>query len=429
MEYSIKSVDRLPNQCGVYIFKGHGEYLYIGKSKNIKARVKAHLESAKTNLKEKVILDKTQTVQFYLTENEFSAVVLEANLIKEHLPKYNVRWKDNKSFLYIKITISEEYPKIFLSRKNEKDNRSLYFGPFASVRKTEKILRILRKIIPFCTQKEISNKPCFYSKIGLCDPCPSQIVKEKNILIKRHLKARYKQNIKLLIKLLQGKIASVLKSLQKRLNEEIKKLNFERAKQLKEQIDELINLKAKNFDLDSNLIEEIKKNPLGELFNLISSYLPINSLNRIEAYDISNTKGELATGSMIVLTKGEFDKKEYRRFKIKNNVNDLKMLEELMTRRFSNKKLPKPDLIIVDGGKPQIRVIKKIMKKKELNVPVIGIAKNPDRLIFDEKRENKANLISLNNGFNLIKLIRDEAHRFANSYHLLLRKKILFHNL
>ncbi|MGB9707458.1 MAG: GIY-YIG nuclease family protein [Microgenomates group bacterium] len=427
MEFSIKSVDRLPSAAGVYIFKGHGRYLYVGKSVNIKARVKSHIENSKRSLKEKTILDNTQTVQYYLTENEFQATVLEAYLIKEYVPKYNIRWRDNKNFLYIKITIAEKYPKVLLSRRNEDDHQSLYFGPFSSVKKTEEILRLLRNVVPFCTQKNIGKTACFYSKIGLCHPCPSYIESLKNGQLRRELSAKYKQNIKKLIKLLRGKISSVKKQLEKQLKQSIEKQAYEEAKKISRQLDNLNELCKRRFIKGDDLVEEIKNNKLTALFKLLVNYFHLKSLNRVEAYDLSTWQGEFKVGAMIVVKDGQFDKSQYRRFKINIKGNDLVMLEELLKRRFTSKSINQlPDLIIVDGGKPQLLVVKKVLTSIKKNIPYIGIAKNPDRILIGDDNFSTIKIDNHNLGFSFIREIRDEAHRFVINYHKHLRNKKIF---
>lgn len=166
-------INNLPNTIGLYFFKNNKVINYIGKSVNIKARVLSHLENAKLDNKERLIIDNSNKIETIVTESEFKALILEAKLIREFQPKYNSIWKDDKSPLYVKITNNDEFPKIVITRKPS--DKSLYFGPFSSVRMVEKIINDIRRIIPFCTQKKISKKACFYSKINLCDPCPNEI--------------------------------------------------------------------------------------------------------------------------------------------------------------------------------------------------------------------------------------------------------------
>ena len=179
-----KHIKKLPSIIGIYLFKKNKIVNYIGKSVNIKARISSHLENAKLDNKERLIIDSSNKIEVIPTESEFKTLILEAKLIRKFQPKYNSIWKDDKSPLYIKITIKEEYPKIFLIRKpsfakaskgKELNKNSLYFGPFSSTRTAETIISDIRKITPFCTQKKITKKACFYSKIGLCNPCPNEI--------------------------------------------------------------------------------------------------------------------------------------------------------------------------------------------------------------------------------------------------------------
>ena len=163
----------LPSQSGVYLFYSGKEIIYIGKSVNIKARVASHLENAKINNKEAAIISHADRLEYLLTDSEFKALLLESRLIQQHQPKYNAVWKDDRSYLYIKIT-HELYPKVYAVRK-ENDGKAIYFGPFSSQRQVNLILREIRKVFPFCSQKKISARPCFHSKINLCSPCPNVI--------------------------------------------------------------------------------------------------------------------------------------------------------------------------------------------------------------------------------------------------------------
>ena len=167
------------------------------------------------------------------------------------------------------------------------------------------------------------------------------------------------------------------------------------------------------------------KQSLQALFSLISPYFPhLSHLDRIECYDISNLSQKQGTGSMVVLTHGLIDKNQYRRFKIKNEKiqSDFDMLDEVVTRRFKNK-WEKPSLIIVDGGKPQVRRIMQVLEKLEIIIPILGIAKGPDRFILGVKGMPTINPRTNNLGYRLVQLIRDESHRFARKYHLFLRDR------
>jgi len=414
-------IDNLPNTIGLYLFKKNEIINYIGKSVNIKARLLSHLENAKLDNKERLIIDNSNKIETIVTESEFKALIIEAKLIRELQPKYNSIWKDDKSPLYIKITIKDEFPKIIITRK-EFDKKSLYFGPFSSVRMIEKIINDIRRIIPFCTQKKISKKACFYSKIGLCHPCPNKIDRCKGE-VRLALKHQYKKNINQVVSILNGNVKGIIKNLNKQLNVLIKNNQYEQAIIIRNKIfrfDRLLNLRDDmEFFINNN-----EKN-LEEMSVILKKYFPqLNKINRIETYDISNLGLKQAVGSMVVMKNNQIDKKEYRRFKIKQTglKSDFDRLKEVVIRRLKQN-WPVPDLIIIDGGRPQIKAILKIFYDNKIIIPLIGIAKNPDRVIVGI--EGYPNLFFKNDSkvLNIIRLLRDESHRFARKYHLFLRSK------
>lgn len=408
-------IDSLPSMIGLYLFKNDESINYIGKSVSIKARVISHLENAKLDNKERLIIENSNKVEIMIVDSEFKALLLEAKLIRELQPKYNSIWKDDKSPLYIKISISDEYPKITVIRK-ESDEKSLYFGPFSSVKMVEKILNDIRHIIPFCTQKKMGNNACFYSKIGLCNPCPNEI---KNLADKK----QYKKNIKQVISILNGNVKTIIKDLNRQLNILIKNEQFEQAIIVRNKIfrfDRLLNLKD-----DSDFFKNNNEKNLDEMLDILKKYFPqLTKLERIETYDISNLGLKQAVGSMVVMKNNQIDKKEYRKFKIRQVGlrSDFDRLKEVMSRRLQQK-WPSPDLIVIDGGRPQIKAILKIFELNKRPIPLIGIAKNPDRVIVGV--EGFPNLFLKNDSkvLNIIRLLRDESHRFARKYHLFLRSK------
>lgn len=410
-----KQIEHLPSTIGIYLFKKDREINYIGKSINIKTRVSSHLENAKLDNKERLIIHNSNTIETITTESEFKALILEAKLIRELQPKYNSIWKDDKSPLYIRITVKDEFPKVVITRK-ETDKQSLYFGPFSSVRMVEKIINDIRRITSFCTQKKISKKACFYSKIGLCNPCPNEI---KNI----NEKKQYKKNINQVISILNGNVKKIINDLNKRLNVLIKNSNYERAIIIRNKIfrfDQLLHLK----DDSSFTINNIENN-LEEMRVILKKYFSqLIKLDRIEAYDISNLGLNQAVGSMVVMKNSQIDRGEYRRFKIKQKGlrSDFDRLKEVIKRRLKQD-WPVPDLMIIDGGRPQIKTIIKVFQENQINIPLLGIAKNPDRVIVGV--EELPNLFLKNDSqvLNIIRRLRDESHRFARKYHLFLRSK------
>ncbi|MEK7096957.1 MAG: GIY-YIG nuclease family protein [Patescibacteria group bacterium] len=414
-------IDNLPSTIGLYLFKNNDVINYVGKSVNIKARVLSHIENAKLDNKERLIIENSNKIETIITESEFKALILEAKLIRELQPKYNSIWKDDKSPLYIKITIKENFPKVLITRKpafvkTTAGEGALFFGPFSSVRMVEKILNDVRRIVPFCTQKKISKKACFYSKIGLCDPCPNEI---KNIYEKK----QYKKNIRQVISILNGNVKKIIQNLNKQLNILIKNNKYEQAIVVRNKIfrfDRLLNLKD-----DSEFFMNSNEKKLEEMLVILKKYFPqLNSLDRIETYDISNLGLKQAVGSMVVMQNNQIDKREYRKFKIKEtgSKSDFDRIKEVLTRRLKQD-WPIPDLIIIDGGRPQIKAILTIFQKNKTNIPLIGIAKNPDRVIVGIKGFPNLFLKNDSKVLNIIRLLRDESHRFARKYHLFLRSK------
>lgn len=413
----------LPSTNGVYIFYSEGIPVYIGKSVNIKARIKSHIENAKKDKKERAIIETSDEIKYHITDSEFSALLLESQMIQKYKPKYNVRWRDDKSYLYIKITINDTYPKICITRR-ENDKKSIYFGPFSGMYIVEDIVKEIRKIFPFCTQKKITKQACFYAKIKQCDPCPNQIEKIEDETTKHLLIKEYQKNIKQVRGVLEGKVNTVINELHKKIKKLTEEKNYEKAIVYRNKLFRLEGvLMRKHFDANSPDLYNTSEKRLNELKNLLAKYIKIDNLQRIECFDMSTLAFENSTASMVVFTDGLSNKKEYKRFKIKNKDanSDFQMFKEVINRRFKQR-WEHPHLLVVDGGKPQVKVVKKILEELSLQIPLIGIAKKPDRLIISNDlltvKPPRNNL-----GFQLIASMRDEAHRFAKKYHIHLRKE------
>lgn len=428
-----EGINELPATTGIYIFRSGDELTYIGKSVNLKARLLSHLENAKIDAKEAAIIQNSDRIDCIITDSEFKALLLESQLIQNHKPKYNARWRDDKSPLYIKITLKDEYPKIYSTRK-EFDKKSLYFGPFPSVRSVYEILREIRRVFPFCTQKNITKRACFHSKIGLCSPCPNAIEQIQDSRFKIQEKRMYRRNIRNIIKVLDGKTDPVLSGLYTELKDLAKQERFEEALVIRNKIMRFENLlHRKLFSPDTVPTYNASTESTSNLIHLLQEFYPqLTELHRIECFDISNFAQKEATASMVVYTDGLVDKKAYRRFKIRDQKlqSDFEMMDEVLGRRLKRGKdldsrWPMPNLLIVDGGKPQVRVAMKVLEKYELSVPLIGIAKNPDRLVIADEKLTTIRPSIHQLGFNLVRSLRDESHRFAKKYHVYLRNKKL----
>lgn len=423
-----ESINALPSQIGVYIFWQEEVPLYIGKSVNIRARVKSHVQQARLSKKEAAIIEHSTHLTHLTTLSNFDALILEAKLIQKHKPKYNVLWKDDKHYLYIKITRGERYPRILPVRR-ENDGLSLYFGPFRSTYMTERLLYELRKIVPFCTTKKIMKRPCFYARIGMCNPCPSYIDHIQDPHLKAALRKKYLGNTRKIVNILSGRTDTFARSLQAKIRRLSLQKHYEEAIQVRNKLFQFsIFLDKRSFNEES-LGVNIN---LQQLHNEIKKFLqqefshPIAASYRLECYDISNLFGEHPTGSMVVYKDGAFSKKDYRKFSVNyKGISDIRMMQEMIKRRTAHREWPYPDLIILDGGKPQLSIIYKYFRQTGISIPLISIAKRPDRIIT---ARNNFKPMPLSNSvllFNLFQSLRDESHRFAKKYHVLLRNRNL----
>jgi excinuclease ABC subunit C len=423
METPDKTLRKLPHAPGVYIYRDrNGIILYIGKAKDLKKRVSQYFQRDDAiGAKTRILVSQIAHIATIKTTSEFDALLLEAKLIHDNAPKYNVVLKDDKSPLYILLTLSEAFPHVLTMRRSDLPKKihtqDALFGPFQSATMARSILRQLRHTIPYCTQKRRTGRPCFYSHIGLCNPCPSAAGTDKRV---------YRRNIFRLKNILSGKSDVVVKELEKDMNTAAGKENFEEAAVLRNHIQNLRGMMQKQYDpmlyMSSDTgAENIFHQELESLRHTLTPYIPhLRGLHRIECIDISNTSGRLATGSLVVLTDGHTDTGEYKRFRIRrvSSPNDPAMIAEVVTRRFSHPEWPAPDLLVIDGGKGQVRAA------ESAPVPVIGLAKRFEEIIVPQSTDWKIIRIPYTSAaIHVLERIRDEAHRFAITYHRLLRKK------
>jgi len=390
----VSEYKNLPESSGVYLMKDkHRRIIYVGKAGNLRRRVASYfLKSHDARISKMV--SEIQTIDFLETANALEALVLEARLIKQKKPPYNIKEKDDKSFLYIEIT-DEYFPRVLLVRgKSKSDGKR--FGPFTSSGSAREAMKILRRIFPWHTHPAEKvgtfKKPCFDYEIGLCPgTCVSWITRRE-----------YIKNIRGFKMFLMGKKEQLLASLKKEMTQSARKLNFEEAQIIKKKIFALTHVQ------DASLLSDPDPVHLGN--------------ERIESYDISNISGSSAVGAMAVFTGGIPDKKEYRKFKIRsfNTPNDVGMIKEIISRRLKNSWVL-PSLILIDGGPHQVNVAKKALAERGLNIPVIGMIKGVDRKRTDLTGDYVEGIDK-----KVLEFARDEAHRLAISYHKVLRSKKLF---
>ncbi|TSC52193.1 MAG: Excinuclease ABC subunit C [Parcubacteria group bacterium LiPW_41] len=388
---------------GVYIMKDtEGEILYIGKAGNLKRRVSSYFLRP-NNVRIETMVSHIQSIETRETDSALEALILESALIKKYQPPFNIREKDDTSFLFVVVTC-EQFPRVLLVRgKDLGAVKGIQFGPYVSSSSIREALRILRKIFQWSVHEPervgTYKKPCFEYEIGLCPgTCVGSVDGNE-----------YKKTIKKLVLFFEGKKDLIIAELEKEMKTASKQLEFERANKLKKQIFALTHIR------DTALISS-------ESFEIRNSKFEI-SATRVEGYDISNISGTSAVGSMVVFVNGVPAKNQYKKFKIKTveGPNDVRMLREVLMRRFKHTEWEFPQCILIDGGKPQVNEAKEVLKEINISIPIVGIAKG-------EKRRKNEFIGAIPKGIEDKTLIsvRDEAHRFAIKYHKEVRKKATF---
>lgn len=426
-----KKLKTLPDRPGVYFFYDTvGNLLYVGKASILKQRVSSYFQKRQDrDVKTKLLVSQIARVDWLVAGSEIEALFLEAEFIKRHKPLYNVRDKDDKNFLYIKIS-NDEFPVVSYVRRPN-DDKAKYFGPFVSAYTVKSAMRYLRRIYPYySTDRGYSRQSALEHQIGVA-PKPDVSVLE------------YKANIRKLTMILRGRSQTLIADLERQLKRLAAQEKFEQAATLR---DEYLALKA----LSQKVIfgnQESRDVSVDQALSGLADRLELKRIpRRIEAYDISNFAGGDAVASMVVFTDGIPHQAQYRRFKMHSKgPDDFTMMREVLSRRFSrrNQNWPKPDLILIDGGKGQLSAVLKAMTDLNIKIPVFGLAKKREQIIRwrpsasaaqlsgDEKlgfswQEGNFSILELPKSSQVIALlqrIRDEAHRFAVSYHTSLRDK------
>lgn len=396
-------IKALPQKPGAYIFKNaQGRILYIGKAINLRNRVRSHFVKNSDIFKGDLIKN-VADIDFILTANEKEALILENELIKKYKPKYNIQWQDDKSYFWISFS-NDEWPRVQTThqpslrakRSNPADGDNTtgspraygarddnFIGPFVNGTELKQILRALRKILPYRTCKNAFDKPCLQWHLGLCPAHRS---------------------------LGEGGPAHGPRLLPEQAQGARRRLNIDPSTSSR-----LAGLRSgnKTFYLAS----------LDTLRQLLRLYAgePL----RVEAYDISNIQGNNATGSMIAFKGFKRDKSQYRKFRIKTvpAANDIAMLKEVIRRRLNHTEWPLPDLMLIDGGRPQLNSAALEIGHWKLEIPLVSLAKRDEELytIYSNK---VLQLNKLPTEFRLLfQAIRNEAHRFAITYYRHLHAK------
>lgn len=545
-----EKLEAVQPRSGVYLLKDRqGKVIYVGKAKNLRNRVRQYFRGGDERSQVRFLMQKVHDLETLVTRNDKEALILENNLIKQYKPRYNIRLKDDKSYVSVKVTAKDDWPRILVTRKIVKDG-SKYFGPYSSAYSVRETLDTIRKIIPLrtCSDGVFRNRsrPCLEYQIKRClGPCCLPVDREV-----------YQAHLREAVMLLEGKSQQLVKQLHDDMQRAAEELRFEEAARLRDQIraidktqekqqmvshwgadqdvwgvyreggfidaqvlfvrqgkltgnqayrfedfeldlDEVIGMLLTQFyqgerylpdqvlvpvDLEDaevradyfserkgrrvevfrpqrgdkvRLLEMARENAAQSfrerqdagrkrerMSEELQRHLHLrNAPKRIECFDISNIQGRLAVGSMVTFDEGEPDKSRYRRFRIKTvaGADDFRMMYEVLRRRFQRAKEEGsyPDLLVVDGGKGQLGVAVEVLRELEIaEVDVVGLAKDrvardaqsPDiqrseERVFLPGRKNPVLLKRNSTALFLLQRVRDEAHRFAITYHRQLRTK------
>lgn len=478
-----QKVRQLPHRPGVYKFlDAKGRVIYIGKANSLAIRVGQYFQKNLRDGKTKQLIDNVADLETIEVFSELEALILEAELIKKFRPKYNISLKDDKSYLYIVIRQEGEFKKVLTARKNGILSRDKIFGPFPDGQTAKYILRAMRRIFPFrdCSLAKFAKyqklgSPCLFGHIKLCPgPC-----------VNKGIKAEYNLNIKRLIRFLRGEQKTIAEELRKKMGQYAKNQQYEQAQEARE-ILKRIDYVQQSFRSPSEFMENpyLADDIYEMALDQLAKALPIlkNAPKRIECYDVANISGKDAAVSMVVAVDGRLEKREYKKFKIKlkDTPDDLFMLREALTRRFLREVRDDlvswglPDLVMVDGGKGQVSVAEDVLNRLGLDVPVIGLAKKEELVVYRSERtydgiddpnldqpkraienisrqkgysfaryKNDKNVLFSNSredvdadgefkelrleksseALKLLQRLRDESHRFARVYHHYLRTK------
>jgi excinuclease ABC subunit C len=398
---NILKAANLPDAPGVYFFKdAEGTILYIGRATSLRDRVRSYFTDDLIATRGMLLVDmvaKAAKIEYKETDSVLEAIILEANLIKEHQPYYNTDEKDDKSWNWVIIT-DEEFPRVFLERERNLVMGVEYeikkkFGPYTEGGLLREALKLVRRIFPFRDAKaNISHNESFYQSIGLSPATNSPEAKKE-----------YHRTIRNITLFFEGKKSELLKTLEKEMREYASKQEFEKADRVKQTIYALMHIQ------DVALIKP--------------QNIPVRKGFRIEAYDIAHMSGKSVVGVMTVVVDGEAEKNAYRKFRIIQQKNDdPAALREVLIRRFNHPEWDFPNLIVIDGGPSQINAAQTLLAELNLNISIVSVVKDerhkPNHFLGDEK------LVALHN--KSILRANAEAHRFAIAYHKNLRKRTFF---
>lgn len=428
----------LPRQPGVYFHKDKaGEIIYVGKAAVLKNRVRQYFQqSRRRDPKTDALIAEIYDTDWITVESEMDALFLEAEMVRRYMPRYNILLRDDKSSLYVRINYDDSYPSISFTHR-PLDDKAKYFGPFFNGGEVKRALRYLRRVFPYSTHSGvIPKRACLQYHLGLCPG----LEEDKTSL------QDYRANLRKLMQFLRGEREKLVEKMQADMQKAAQKQEFEKAAELRNQYYALKALSKQIVFSDKEFLDISKDRGLQGLADLLGlQKVP----HRIEGYDISHMQGTDNVASMVVFTNGIPDKANYRKFKMRIPGNDdFAHMHEALSRRLSEKNIKAwglPDLFLIDGGKGQVAAAIRARDELGINRPMVGLAKREEEIVVHieksqvdvskielQKQHAIVNdsddfmMILLPKSSDIVKLlqrVRDESHRFAVSYHSVLKGK------
>lgn len=434
-----KKLDELPKEPGVYFHKDNkAEIIYVGKAASLRNRVRQYFQKSRgRDPKTEALVAEIADIDWMTVDSELEALFLEAEMIRRYMPRYNILLRDDKALSYIRIDYDSDYPTVTTTRR-PLDDGARYFGPYTSTSAVRQSLKLLRRAFPFATRRVTGQKRAtLHYHLGL-DPGLEDG--------KTSLEA-YRANLRRLMAIIEGRRKTIERELERDMKRAAKAKDFEAAANYRNQLFALRNLDKKVVFSDKEFLDISKDHALNELVNMLSiERFP----RRIEGYDISHQHGSDVVASMVVFTNGVSNKSEYRKFKTRSNKNDdFYNMHETLKRRLSERNRKAwglPDLVLIDGGKGQLDAAIRARDEQDCaKIPFIGLAKREEQLVISKSgsgvrldtgilhelggfmtESDDFILVNVPASTNLVKLlqrIRDESHRFAVSYHSVLKTK------
>lgn len=409
----------IPSKTGVYLFKDkNGNVLYVGKAKNLRNRLKQYFLSP--SLKVKKLLEETEKIEFLETENEALAIFKESDLIKKFNPPYNQLLRDDTRYFYLVFT-QETFPKVLITHQPEKFKTKEIIGPFFEGSSLKEILKIIRKEIPYCTCLIPHSRTCLNALLNLCFGFCCQ----KTINFSKKDIHHYNENLKIIKKIFTSDLSNLKKSLLNQMKTLLKEDKLEEAERLKRAY-----LAIKKIEIHQDLIKEketfLMEHQIRKILVKLKEKFGLEKLpHRIEALDISHFAGKEKVGVIVTFLDGEYEPSLLRKFKIKTVLkpDDPRMIYEVLKRRFRHQEWGLPDLILVDGGKIQLKFALKALEESGLKIKIIALAKPKENVYYDFEKA-PFNLKEDQELRDFILSLDKKTHQIVIKYHRQKREKL-----